>query len=138
MGQDKSKFQSHSCLVYTLSILTFDFYHFSPNEEVGVRKSTPAVASTEPTLPEPSHPNVLRFLPKMEVRVKDTSVATPVAGTEGIITKMISETLCLVQVRCLNHHLGRGCFITKVIRTFKLYLFQLRNPCRLRMIIILS
>ena len=40
----------------------------------------------------------LRFLPKMEVRVKDTFAVASVAGTEGYILRIVAPDTFLVQV----------------------------------------
>ena len=43
-------------------------------------------------------PKLPRFLKKMEVRVKDTSRAGTIAGSEGFITAVIPPDTCFVQV----------------------------------------
>ena len=41
----------------------------------------------------------LRFLPKMEVRIKESATMLTLAGSEGVIINVISPEFCLVQVR---------------------------------------
>lgn len=50
----------------------------------------------EPVVPEQKPP---RFLPKMEVRIKDSASILTLAGSEGMIVNVISPESCLVQVR---------------------------------------
>ena len=50
----------------------------------------------EPVVPEQK---TLRFLPKMEVRIKESATMLTLAGSEGVIINVISPEFCLVQVR---------------------------------------
>ena len=54
---------------------------------------------TDPMTSNPkTDPKLPRFLKKMEVRVKDTSRAGTIAGSEGFITAVIPPDTCFVQV----------------------------------------
>ena len=54
---------------------------------------------TDPMTTNPkTDPKLPRFLKKMEVRVKDTSRAGTIAGSEGFITAVIPPDTCFVQV----------------------------------------
>ena len=50
----------------------------------------------EPVVPEQK---TLRFLPKLEVRIKESATMLTLAGSEGVIINVISPEFCLVQVR---------------------------------------
>jgi hypothetical protein len=66
-------------------------------------KTDPMTTSpeTDPMTTNPkTDPKLPRFLKKMEVRVKDTSRAGTIAGSEGFITAVIPPDTCFVQVCC--------------------------------------